>query len=80
MVAQSQQSPAQHLSSQNPQPLSVHPAYRAPSLVWSRPPEQLDLFPWMAGHPSKFPRSHPAQTFDPDQPLLPRNQPQPPPA
>ena len=71
MVAQPHQNPAQHLSSQNPQPLSVHPAYRAPSLVWSRPPEQLDLFPWMAGHPSKFPR--PAK-FDPSQPLLPRNQ------
>ena len=67
MVAQPHQHPAQHRSSPSPQPSLVHPAYRAPSLVWCRPPEQLDLFPWMAGHPSKFPRSHPMK-FDPDQP------------
>ena len=79
MVAQTHQYPAQHISAPSPQASLVHGAYRAPCLVWSRPPEQLDLFPWMAGHPSKFPRSHPAK-FDPDQPLLPRNQPQQPPA
>jgi hypothetical protein len=52
------------------------PAPKPPVLVWSRPPVQLELFPWMKpGQDNRLSRASLPAWFDPSQPLLPRSPP-----
>jgi hypothetical protein len=49
---------------------------KPPVLVWSRPPVQLELFPWMKPNPAgnnPLSRASLPAWFDPSQLLLPRN-------